>query len=164
MNNSQKRIKDIFTILLFTGMAWIDYKQLDLNLHLRNGNITKERSKTKTGFCVPIHKRVDEILQSGKPIIADQAFNRQLKNLLSTLGSYRNPVSLQKKNNLYVTEPFYRCVSSHTGRHTFIDRLLRRNVPINIIMGYVGHSNPGQLLSYAKKAGINEREDFVSTL
>ena len=67
---------------LFTGMAWIDYKQLDLNLHVRNGNITKERSKTKTRFCVPIHKRVDEILQRGKPIIADQAFNRQLKNHL----------------------------------------------------------------------------------
>ena len=55
-NTSQKRIKDIFTILLFTGMAWIDYKQMDLNLHIRNGNLTKERSKTKTRFCVPVHK------------------------------------------------------------------------------------------------------------
>jgi integrase len=145
-------------------MAWIDYKQLDLNLHIRNGNITKERSKTKKRFCVPIHKRVYEILKKGKPIIADQAFNRQLKNLVCTIRSFRFPVTLQKDNSEYITEPFYRCVSSHTGRHTFIDRLLRRNVTINIIMGYVGHSNPKQLLSYAKKAGINEGEDFVSAL
>ena len=103
-------------------------------------------------------------MKNGKPIIADQAFNRQLKNLLGNLDSFRHSVTLQKNNNIYVTEPFYRCVSSHTGRHTFIDRLLRRNVPINIIMGYVGHSNPGQLLSYAKKAGINDGEDYVSIL
>jgi integrase len=110
-----------------------------------------------------MHPRVKEIL-SRKPIIADQAFNRQLKNLLRTLPSFKTPVTLQVDTDKYVTEPFYRCVSSHTGRHTFIDRLLRKNVPINIIMGYVGHSNPEQLLAYAKKAGINEGEDFVSML
>ncbi len=37
-------------------------------------------------------------------------------------------------------------------------------VAINIIMGYVGRSNPEQLLSYAKKAGINDGEDFISIL
>ena len=87
-------------------MAWIDYKQLDLNLHLRNGNITKERSKTKTRFYVPVHQRVEEILKEIKPIISDQAFNRQLKNLLLGIPSFRVPVTLQTNNDAYSTEPF----------------------------------------------------------
>lgn len=83
-----------------------------------------------------------------------QVFNRDIKELLSKIPSF---CFTKTKNNTEFM--FYDLVSSHTGRHTFIDLGLRQNWPIQTMMSYVDHKSPTQLLSYAK-AHLPSENDF----
>ena len=143
----KERIKDIFLILILTGMSWTDYVNCTIDHDIKV--IHGFRQKTRTPFKVPLHPEVIVILAKYrhiKPLVAAPVFNRSLKSLLSNIPSY---CFTKKKRGK--SKPFYELVTSHTGRHTFIDRGLRRNFPIQQLMTYVGHKSPNQLLEYAKK-------------
>ncbi|WP_282125617.1 tyrosine-type recombinase/integrase [Marinifilum flexuosum] len=168
-NDSQQRVRDIFTILLHTGMSIGDYEELK-PLHIQNDRIIKRRKKTKTLFDVPLHSKVTEIINryngvENLPKIVGQAFNRQLRNQLKLIKEFQHDEELLVDENKYETKPFYQWVSSHCGRHTFIDRLLRLQTPYQVLMQFVGHKTVDQLIEYAKKKGINgEDKLFINML
>ena len=141
------KIRDIFLILNYTGLAWVDYFKGDFNLIQRR--IRGRRSKSGTPFNVPLHNNVIDIFEKydgQKPLVCQQVFNREVKKVLAKIPSFQFDKS---KNGKKI--PFYNLVSSHTGRHTFIDLGLRKSWPIQTMMSYVGHSSAKQLLEYAKK-------------
>ena len=142
----EDKIRDIFLILCYTGLAWIDYTKGEFDIDKKR--IKGRRSKTGTAFNVPLNDKVLKILSRNgcKPQVCLQVFNRGIKNLLAKIPSFN---FYKSKNG--AKYPFYDLVSSHTGRHTFIDIGLRHNWPIQTLMTYVGHSNAKQLLEYAKK-------------
>lgn len=168
-NGSQQRVRDIFIVLLYTGLAIGDYNELK-SLHVQNNRIVKRRKKTKTLFEVPVHPKVSEIINrygdvETLPKIVGQAFNKQLQNQLKLITEFQHSEELLVDEDKYETKPFYKWVSSHCGRHTFIDRLLRLQTPYQVLMQFVGHKTVDQLISYSKKKGINgEDKHFISML
>ena len=153
-SSSQDRIKDIFLILILTGMSWTDYENCSIDFD--QNIIQGDRKKTKTPFKVALHQDVVSILnkrQNQKPIVSAPVFNRLLKRLLANIPSFCFKKTKRGKEIL-----FCNLVSSHTGRHTFIDRGLRNDIPIQALMTFVGHKSPKQLLDYAKKHLITQND------
>jgi len=60
-------------------------------------------------------------------------------------------------------KPFYKCVTSHTARRTFITLASEANVPDHIIMGICGIRDSKTLKTY-KKFNPDVLENYVDTI
>ncbi|WP_075603132.1 site-specific integrase [Saccharicrinis aurantiacus] len=122
-------VRDCFLIQCYTGLAFIDMKNLNKEniLFEQDGLwINKVRQKVKTAECnIPLAPNAVKILQKYDfklPIVSNQKYNTHLKTIASLLG-------INKK------------LTSHVGRKTYATYLLNKDVPIETVSALLGHSN-----------------------
>lgn len=151
----QERVKDIFLVLIYTGMRYSDYMTLKPT-DIHNGHIDKVALKTKTRFRIPIHDNIRDILKS-PPKMPGQVFNKGLKDLGSDLG-WKEIIRYRKDINEFVMTPFYDMLCSSVGRHTFATRALLNGTPHNIIMGWCGWSNSSMIFYYSEKLKVQSTD------
>tara|TARA_Y100000385_G_C13088168_1_gene637399 strand:- start:1211 stop:2431 length:1221 start_codon:yes stop_codon:yes gene_type:complete len=141
-NHSLIRVRDIFLFCCFTGLSYIDIKNLrkdDLDKGI-DGNIWIRKKRHKTGGLfrikvLPIAKvildkyahKTDLLL----PVTSNQNMNRALKKITS--------ISKSKKK-----------LSMHMARHTFATYALTKNVSIEAISQMLGHKSIKSTEIYAK--------------
>ena len=156
------RARDIFIFCAFTGLAFIDVKQLTKN-HIRSSIegdlwIRGKRKKTGTDFNIPILNIPKMILEKYKgktegdfvlPVFSSNThYNLLLKKMAKLCGITKN-------------------VSSHLARHTFATLTLTKGVSIESVSKMLGHTNINTTQIYARitdKKVCNEMGVFAGNV
>lgn len=143
-HSGQKRIRDIFLFCTFTGLAYVDIKNLTYaDLQEKDGElwIIKNRHKTKTQFSVcllPIARQlVDQYRGLSDGIHVFTVNDRRSMNL--SLGNIARKCG------------FNFSFSTHTARHTFATTVcLTQGMPIETVSKMMGHKKITTTQIYAK--------------
>jgi site-specific recombinase XerD len=142
------QVKDIFVFACFTGLAYIDVKQLTLSnisIGIDGGKwIFTHRQKTETASRIPLLPIPSELIQKYAehpqcinenkllPVLSNQKMNSYLKEIADVCG-------IQKD------------LTFHIARHTFATTLtLTNGVPIETVSKMLGHTNIKTTQHYAK--------------
>ncbi len=152
------RVRDLFVFSCFTGLSFIDMKQLkrsEVNI-AANGElrIYKNRQKTGTAAVIPL-------LPIAKGILQKYAYDEQCMITDMLL-----PVLSNQKYNSYLKELAERCdieieLSSKIARNTFATTItLANNVPMETISKMMGHKSLRQTQHYAKVLAVKVNEDM----
>jgi len=143
-----EQIRDIFLFCCFTGMAFIDVKNLRPSHIYTDGEnssyIQKHREKTDILCNIPILQIPKTIMDKYAyhpcqlrenrilPVLSNQKFNGYLKEIATICG-------IQKR------------LTSHVARHTFATTVAINNeIPEHIVARILGHSNTKMTQHYAK--------------
>jgi integrase len=157
-----ERVKDIFLFSCYTGLAYIDVKNLtvhELVLGIDNRYwIHTKREKTNELVKVPLlpkayeivkkYKWLSEITSSKKllPVCSNQITNRHLKEIAKACGIHKN-------------------VTFHVARHTFATTLMLTNgVPIETVSKLLGHTQLSTTQIYARVIETKISEDMDNLL
>ncbi len=151
-------VRDIFLFSCYTGLAYIDVKQLSsLNINIGIDGfkwIFTNRQKTDTKSNIPLLPMAEEIITKYKdhpqcinqgkllPILSNQKMNAYLKELADMCG-------IQKE------------LTFHIARHTFATSVtLTNGVPIESVSKMLGHKNLRTTQHYAKILDKKVSEDM----
>jgi len=143
------------TFYRFTGLAYIDVKQLTPNQICTSFDgkqwIMTHRQKTDTNVNVPllniplaILKKYDGKLPNGQllPILSNQKLNSYLKEIADLCGINKN-------------------ITFHLARHTFATTVtLSNGVPIESVSKMLGHKNLKTTQHYAKILDLKVSNDM----
>ena len=153
------QVKDIFVFSCFTGLAYIDVKNLTKS-HLSIGIdgekwIFTHRQKTETASRIPVLPIADKIIQKYKnhpqcinkdrllPVLSNQKMNGYLKEIADICGIDKN-------------------LTFHLARHTFATTItLSNGVPIESVSKMLGHKNIRTTQHYAKVLDKKVSDDMV---
>jgi site-specific recombinase XerD len=159
VSNRLEVVRDIFVFSCFTGLAYIDVKQLTPN-NISFGIdgdkwIFKNRQKTDTASKIPLLPIALSIVNkyASHPICLN-------KNLLL-------PILSNQKMNAYLKEIADVCginkeLTFHIARHTFATTVtLSNGVPIETVSKMLGHTNLKTTQHYAKILDIKISNDMM---
>ncbi len=141
-------VKDIFIFSCFTGLAYIDVKQLSKNDIVKGIDgenwIKTKRAKTHTRSNIPLlpipadiikgYEDHPQVVNSDKllPILSNQKMNSYLKTIADNCGINKN-------------------LTYHLARHTFATTVtLTNGVPIESVSKMLGHKSLKTTQHYAK--------------
>lgn len=151
-------VRDIFVFSCFTGLAYIDVKQLSQdNIVLGiDGDkwINKNRQKTDTNSKIPL-------LPTAQYIVDKYENHPVCKNKGNLL-----PILSNQKMNAYLKEIATVCginkeLTFHIARHTFATTItLSNGVPIETVSKMLGHTNLKTTQHYAKILDKKISEDM----
>ncbi len=143
-NERLERIRDIFVFSCYTGLAYIDIKNLKKEHIIQgfDGNpwIMTKRQKTDVQTVVPLLDVAQEILKKYKGLPKDVLL----------------PVPTNQKTNAYLKEIGDLCginknLTFHLARHTFATTItLSNGVPIETVSKMLGHTNIKTTQIYAR--------------
>ncbi|MEG9328437.1 site-specific integrase [Salinimicrobium catena] len=143
---SLERTKDIFLFSCFSGLSYIDIKNLSPKQLLTGTDgktwIYTKREKTSETVKIPLLYQAQEILSKYQktatdeerlfPVVSNQQINSYLKEIASACG-------IRKK------------ISFHSARHTFATTVtLSNGVPIETVSKLLGHSKLSTTQIYAR--------------
>ena len=141
-------VRDMFILCCFTGLAYIDIQTLRPDEIYENEEgdfyIKSKRSKTDTGFTIPLLPTALDIIEKYKE--HPKVINRNCVI----------PVLSNQKSNAYLKEIADRCaikknLTTHLARHTFATTVtLTNGVPIETVGKMLGHKNLRTTQHYAK--------------
>jgi site-specific recombinase XerD len=152
------KVRDMFIFSCFTGLAFIDMKQLKRSEVFTNDGelrIYKNRQKTGTPAVIPLLPIAKGILKKYE----DDEYCVVRDMLL--------PVLSNQKYNTYLKDLADKCdieieLSSKMARNTFATTItLANNVPMETISKMMGHKSLRQTQHYAKVLAIKVNEDMA---
>lgn len=163
-----EQVRDIFLFCCFTGLAFVDVKELrPQNIFIDNEGaswIRKTRTKTDIMCNIPLIDIPLKIIEKYKPQPECKTYDRIL------------PVPSNQKMNSYLKEIATLCgikknLSTHIARHTFACLALSNNISIESIAKILGHTNIKTTGIYArvldstlKNQMESLKQKFASTL
>ena len=161
-NDRLEKVKDCFLFSCYTGLSYIDVKELTANQIARgidnNYWIFTKREKTNETVKVPILPQAMEIINKYK----GDYENRTSKPLL--------PLSSNQKTNSYLKEiataiGIHKNITFHVARHTFATTVMLSNgVPIETVSKLLGHTKLSTTQIYARVVETKISEDIQNLL
>lgn len=159
ISNRLEIVRDIFVFSCFTGLAYIDVKQLTPN-HISFGIdgdkwIFKNRQKTDTASKIPLLP------------IALSIVNKYASHPICLYEDRLLPILSNQKMNAYLKEIADVCginkeLTFHIARHTFATTVtLSNGVPIETVSKMLGHTNLKTTQHYAKILDIKISNDMM---
>ncbi len=167
-----ERVKDVFIFSCVTGMRFGELKFVSKNnidgktllLKEEKGSGKKSREIPLSGIALYILDKYDYSL----PLIANQKHNDYIKDVFEEAG-YTHEVqktTTRGKEVIRVDMPFYKRISSHTARRTFITMMKRKGKSDKLIAEISGHTDMKTLNQYYQvsnedvKDAVDETFDF----
>lgn len=151
-------VKDIFIFACYTGLSYIDLKELSIKQLVKgiNGHlwICTKRAKTNEAVKIPLLPKAREILEkyTGKK-------EREVTDRLL-------PVYSNQKTNLYLKRiakacKIHKSITFHVARHTFATTVtLSNGVPIETVSKLLGHTKLSTTQIYARVLQKKVGEDM----
>lgn len=165
-----KHARDIFCFMCWTGQRYSDYESLkheDFTFK-ENGEKVWELITTKTGtrVSIPIVEYAEDILIRNKncdtplPKLSNQKMNEYLKEI-GKIAELNFPVKSVKYYDGKKTEkkiPFYKILTSHVARKSYITNSLMLGVPERVVKDVSGHKDEKSFRRYVQLAGSYKSE------
>lgn len=160
MTTGLQIVKDIFLFSCYTGLSYIDIKELNPNQILVgiDGNkwIHTKRTKTNEQLKIPLLPKAKEILEKYKneiavsdkllPVYSNQKMNKNLKEIAKVCGIHKN-------------------ITFHVARHTFATTVtLSNGVPIETVSKLLGHTKLTTTQIYARVLQKKVGEDMQTLM
>ncbi|MCO7185013.1 site-specific integrase [Tenacibaculum sp. XPcli2-G] len=149
-----ERVKDIFIFSCVTGMRFGELKYVSKNtingkvllLKEEKGSGKKSREIPLSNIALHILNKYDYTL----PLIGNQKFNDYIKEVFEKAGYTHNVVKTSTRGKEVLREemPFYKRISSHTARRTFITMMKRNGKSDKLIAEISGHNDMKTLNQY----------------
>lgn len=153
---SLDRVRDLFLVGCYTGLRFSDFSVLRPE-QIKDGYITTTQIKTGEEVVIPIHSKVEQILEKYKGIlpnaISNQKMNDYLKDITKKMPELQTliPVTATKAGQTITTNyPKWKMVSTHTARRSFATNEFEAGTPTIIIMAITGHKTESAFLKYIK--------------
>lgn len=158
--NGLERVKDIFLFSCYTGLSYIDIKNLQLVQLLigidSNQWIYAKRTKTNEPLKIPLLPRACGIIEKYKeeqeltgkllPVYSNQKTNKNLKEIAKACGIHKN-------------------ITFHVARHTFATTVtLSNGVPIETVSKLLGHTKLTTTQIYARVLQKKVGEDMQNLM
>lgn len=151
---SLERIRDVFVFACVTGMRFGELKLIsteniiDGELHLK-----EEKNSEKEVRRIPLNDLALFILRKYNfdlPLIANQKHNEYIKDVFEAAGYTHDVEKVVTKGKESIREvmPFYKRISSHTARRTFITMMKKKGFSDKLIASISGHSDMKTLNQY----------------
>jgi len=146
-SDSLKRIKDLFILQCFTGMAYVDLMAFDkskIKMLGENKILSSTRTKTDESYISLLLPEAEAILLKYDyvlPRITNEKYNDYLKLVGAGAGLNKN-------------------LTTHVARHTYATYLLNRNIPIETVSRCMGHANIRMTQNYARMLGKKVVDDM----
>ncbi|MDR0420436.1 MAG: tyrosine-type recombinase/integrase [Prevotellaceae bacterium] len=151
-----ERVRDIFIFSCFTGLAYIDVKNLrqsNIRTSFDDGLwVMGKREKTGVNYNVPLLDVPKQIIEkySGTlpdnkvlPVMSNQKMNEYLKEIGSLCGIDKD-------------------LTCHLARHTFATLTLTKGVSIESVSKMLGHTNIKTTQIYARITDVKVSNDMAS--
>ncbi|MDO7171760.1 site-specific integrase [Mariniflexile sp. AS56] len=161
-NERLERVKDCFIFSCYTGLSYIDVKELTINQIVRgidnNHWIFTKREKTNETVKIPVLPQAMTIINKYKDAIE----NKISKTML--------PLCSNQKANSYLKEIAKDCgihknITFHVARHTFATTVMLSNgVPIETVSKLLGHAKLTTTQIYARVLETKISEDIQNLL
>jgi len=160
MTSGLNRVKDVFLFSCYTGLSYIDIKELHPNQILIgiDGNqwIHTKRIKTNESVKIPLLPKAKEILNKYKkemeltgkvlPVYSNQKTNKNLKEIAKACLIHKN-------------------ITFHVARHTFATTItLSNGVPIETVSKLLGHTKLSTTQIYARVLQKKVGEDMQNLM
>ena len=142
-----QQVKDVYLFCCFTGLAFIDVKNLSYSDIIDKNDmpwIKKKRQKTKNWCNVPLLAPARKLIEKYKsntycvktqrvfPVLSNQKMNAYLKEIATLCRIDKN-------------------LSTHTARHTFATTVtLSNQISIEVVSKMLGHSSINMTKKYAR--------------
>lgn len=157
-----ERVKDIFVFSCYTGLSYIDVKELTIHQIVKRMDnklwIHTKREKTDETVKIPLLPKALEIVEKYKhipkltnsecllPLCSNQKTNSYLKEVATVCGIHKN-------------------ITFHVARHTFATTVMLTNgVPIETVSKLLGHAKLSTTQIYARVLDIKISEDIDNLL
>ena len=157
-----ERVKDIFIFSCYTGLSYIDVKELTTHQIVKRMDnkywIHTKREKTNEIVKIPILPKALQIIEKYKPF-------SELTNKTKLL-----PLCSNQKTNSYLKEIMTACrihknVTFHVARHTFATTVMLTNgVPLETVSKLLGHTKLSTTQIYARVLDTKISEDIDTLL
>jgi len=164
------RVKDLFLILIYTGLRFSDAIRISKSW-VKGEFLIVNTQKTGERISIPIHHKLKELLSVyGYDVtalkISNQKFNDYVKILCekAEINDMVEVVKYDRGKKVYEPILKFKLISSHTGRRTFITNSILAGIPLPVIQGITGHKKLSTLQGYVKindSGKINELEKIL---
>lgn len=154
-NKRLEKVRDLFVFGCTTGMRFGNYSSISKNdIQGDFIRVVDLKSKSKK-LSIPLNRISKEILEKYDyrlPSITNQKMNLYIKEVFREL-EFNDEI---KKTMKYGDElidketEFWRRISSHTARRSFITIMKNKKVPDKVIMSYTGHTSLEVFNAYYK--------------
>ena len=144
--------KDVLTLFLlecYTGARSCDCEKMSLE-NVRDGKLSYVADKTMTLVTLPVHYKVNELLQNiPARTYAEAVKVRIIKRVAKSCGI--NDVITITYRGVRKPREKYEYLGTHTARRTFSTLLDELGVPLTEITQYMGHSDVKMTMRYIKR-------------
>jgi integrase len=151
-----ERVRDLFLVGCYTGLRFSDFSILRPD-QIQDGFIETTQIKTGEAVVIPIHEKVEQILQKYNGVlpkaISNQKTNDYLKEIAKKLPELKErtsiAVNIQGQKTIQNIEK-WNLVSTHTARRSFATNEFKAGTPTLTIMAITGHKTERAFLKYIK--------------
>ncbi|SFI55311.1 tyrosine-type recombinase/integrase [Halpernia frigidisoli] len=145
-NKKYERVRDLFVFGCVTGMRFGNYSTISKNdVQGDFIRVIDLKSKSKN-LSIPLNNISKSILEKYEyqlPSISNQKMNEYIKEVFEEL-KFTDEIKKTMKYGDQLIEKnteFYKRISSHTARRSFITIMKNKRVPDKVIMSYTGHTS-----------------------
>jgi len=163
---SLEKVRDVFVFGCVTGMRFGELKFISKgNINGNTLSLKEEKSSEKSERDIPLGEIARYILKKydyKMPLIANQKHNKYIKTVFQNAGFIHEvqKVSLNGKIVTRTDTPYYKRVSSHTARRTFITMMKREGKSDKLISKITGHKDMKTLNTYYQ-VDNNEKKEAI---
>ncbi|WP_415686435.1 site-specific integrase, partial [Gillisia hiemivivida] len=155
-NSSLQKVKDVFIFSCYTGLSYIDLKELTIHQIIKgiDGSnwIYTKREKTDETVKVPLLSQAQNIMDRYGDSIKDEFLFPVFSN--QKVNKYLKEIMLQLKIRKNIT--------FHSARHTFATTVtLSNGVPIETVSKLLGHTKLSTTQIYARVLEGKLSEDML---
>ncbi len=145
-NKRLERVRDLFVFGCVSGLRFGNYSRItkeDIDGDFIR--VVDMKSKTKN-LAIPLNSISRSILEKYEyelPSISNQKMNKFIKEVFQEL-EFTDEIKKTMKYGDELVEKkseFYKRISSHTARRSFITIMKNKRVPDKVIMSYTGHTS-----------------------
>ncbi len=159
-----EKVRDVFVFACVTGMRFGELSLIQKSNVTTEGIILKEdKDRSKQAREIPLTTISKFILRKYNyklPLIANQKQNEYIKEIFKKMGYVESvqKVTTKGKENIKVEMPYYKRISTHTARRTFITMMKRQGKSDKLIASITGHTDMKTLNQYYQVSEPEKKE------
>lgn len=163
-----ERVRDLFIIGCTTGLRISNYGSIKKEDVIDNEiwvSDVKDKNKQLKIPLNPISKKILQKYDYNLPKISNQKFNDYIKDVFEE-AKFNHLIKKAIKIGNEVKEelkPFYKRISSHTARRSFITIMKNEKVPDKVIMSITGHKSLEVFNKYYKPSK-KDKVEFMNSV